>query len=228
MTPESPLSNLLDSVYELEGLIHLALNRDNPPAALSGLILRKAQAIADAAPDAVAASSSVVTPDTIVVPEVTSVQEAPEENVMVDEPIIPVLDEDEDNAVAEEKEEFIPMETVSPDYNLGEEYSESSDFATPEVAPSIEGADEPLPIASSAAASAPRKRGKLVFNLNDRYRFRRSLFHGNDTDFSAALSTAADAATYADAESYFYSVLGWNPEDEEVRAFMQLLENYYN
>ncbi len=39
------LNRLLDSVYELEGLIHLALAREDCPEVVPGLILRKAESL---------------------------------------------------------------------------------------------------------------------------------------------------------------------------------------
>lgn len=45
------LNQLLDSVYELEGLLHLALSRDELPASLPRLIRNKALAVAALAAD---------------------------------------------------------------------------------------------------------------------------------------------------------------------------------
>lgn len=43
------LNSLLDSIYELEGLVHLALNRDDSPAALPELIVRKGRELSSLA-----------------------------------------------------------------------------------------------------------------------------------------------------------------------------------
>lgn len=143
------ISGILDSVYELEGLLHLALNREDAPDAIRELIIRKANEVNAAA-----------------------------RTLAVAEAIEPV----------------------------------------PEVSPDL---------------TAPVKRlntpgrGRLVFSLNDKYRYRRTLFDGSDNDFSEALSVVAASDSLEEAEGYFYSELGWDPENEEVRSFMEILANYY-
>lgn len=233
MNQENPLSALLDSVYELEGLVHIALNRDNPPAVLASLIERKALAIASLASEAVASIPA---------------ESSDEMQVYAEAPATP---DEADPA----EDEVIPLETVSPDYELGAEYSGSSEFSSyvREDEPldgedeAIGGEDELLggedevlmgeddapseEVETSPAVTAKpervKGRGKPVFSLNDRYRFRRTLFNGSDTEYQGALSVLAGLDSYTEAEAYFYDTLGWLPEDEEVRDFMALLENWY-
>ena len=272
MKEESPLSTLLDSIYELEGLVHIALNRENPPAVLTSLIKRKAETVAGMAKE-------------IVLPE------SPEnDRVYAQSPFPPEL-------VDAAEEEVIPMETVSPDYPLGDEYSGSrmsevaglvsesvesdvisSGVIVPEergergnreekreekeareareekeernAAPALpdeyvsddeyeESVDSELssyvlpdevaaePAVAQPATPQPRGKGKPAFNLNDRYRFRRTLFNGSDSEYQGALSVLAGMNSYSEAEAYFLDTLGWNLENEEVKDFMSLLENWF-
>lgn len=228
---------LLDSVYELEGLVHLALNRDNPPSVLGALIQRKAEAVSRLAREAsVAFENSVVEimpdeddPTDMAAPVDNSYDDpedepepAPEtfsepEPLTETEPLPAAVDTpDQSEYDAELNEEAmpmedIPMETVSPEYALGDEYTEVAAASPTE----------------STYAMPKKGRGKPAFSLNDRYRFRRTLFKGNDAEYQGAMSVLAGLDSYSEAEAYFINTLGWNPEDEEVMAFMELLQNWY-
>lgn len=204
MDNENKLSSLLDQVYELEGLIHITLNRENPPQVLASLIENKVKSIAALTPEAIA---SIPTEDT--------------EDVMTVTPDVPPLPSPSVTSEAIADEEPIPMETVSPDYDLGEEYSDSADFGGTSDEPAFS-KDDVYDISSNR-----KERSKPAFNLNDRYRFRRSLFKGSDEQYQEALSMAAEFDTLSEAEGYFYETLGWDRDNEEVKAFMELLQNHY-
>ena len=75
---------LLDSVYELEGLLHLAVARDLPPATLTSLIKRKGREI-------VAAIGTL--PDDIPA-EDSPVEDSPVEDNHVDKNILDILQEE--------------------------------------------------------------------------------------------------------------------------------------
>lgn len=204
MTSQEVLSNLLDTVYELEGLLHLAINRDNPPASLSTLIARKAEMIAE------------VTKSTefciLAEADETSAPQTEDENQA--EPM---------EAAADEPYE-IPTETVAPGYDAVEKYTATSEVA---VAPVPE-TPAPAPTQTPRTVAAPRRdRPRPAFSLNDRYRFRRTLFKGNDAEFSSAIARVAETPTLDEAQAWLYDQLGWDPENDEVRAFMEILENYY-
>lgn len=147
MKNKEELNNLLDNVYELEGLIHLALSRDDNAEHLSGLIARKAQSIAG--------------------------------------------------------------------------MTEKSDMSDPS-----DKSDHTETVEVPQTVSEPR--GRLVFSINDRYRFRRELFNNNDTAFNDALALVAQMDNYEEAEDYFLGELQWNPDSEEVTAFFDVLQKYYN
>ena len=70
-------------------------------------------------------------------------------------------------------------------------------------------------------------RGRLVFSLNDRFRFRRSLFKGDDMQFTAALGKVATLENYYEAEDYFYGPLQWQPDNQEVVDFMHIIQRYF-
>ena len=70
-------------------------------------------------------------------------------------------------------------------------------------------------------------RGKLVFSINDRFRFRQSLFENSDVDFNNTLAFVASMENYDEAEDYFINEQGWNTNDINVKAFLEILKKYF-
>ncbi len=63
-----------------------------------------------------------------------------------------------------------------------------------------------------------------VFTLNDKFRFRRELFAGDDDDFSSTLVLLAQMPSYEEAADYLFHDLLWDRRDENVQAFMEILK----
>ena len=70
-------------------------------------------------------------------------------------------------------------------------------------------------------------RGNQVFCLNDRFRFSNALFHGDDTTFNAVMDYVVTLSSYDEAEDYFYGERGFDPNDEHVVEFMEIIRNYF-
>ena len=68
---------------------------------------------------------------------------------------------------------------------------------------------------------------KPAFCLNDRFRFRRALFGGSDTEFSGVMDYIATLTGFEEAEEYFYGELGFEPDNEDVVDFMEIIKNYF-
>lgn len=66
-----------------------------------------------------------------------------------------------------------------------------------------------------------------IFCLNDHFRFRKSLFNGDENAFSAAMNMIARMDSFEEAEAHFIDDLGWNQEDMEVADFLEILKNYF-
>lgn len=175
-TDKEHYADLLDRIYELEGLLQLAITRDDPPARLGELISRK-------------------------------ISELPAPKVHAGEPSTPAPP-----ALAHDL--FYVTEEAEEEIATAAAPSDSSDNSNP--------SDNPAP-----APRRPKVSGRAVFNLNDRFRFRRSLFGGSDADFSEAIASLPTFDSFDEASAWFYSDRGWNPEDPEVTAFMEVMKNYY-
>ena len=73
------------------------------------------------------------------------------------------------------------------------------------------------------AAGEPNAKLLKAFTLNDRFRFRRELFGGDDADFTETLKLLADLDSYADACDYLYNDMMWDSSDPNVADFMAIV-----
>lgn len=75
---------------------------------------------------------------------------------------------------------------------------------------------------------APTRRPvSSVFNLNDKFRFRRELFGNSDAQYVECLDLLSAMSSIDEAKDYLYEDLNWDPDNEDVKAFVELLTNYY-
>lgn len=79
------------------------------------------------------------------------------------------------------------------------------------------------PAATAAARRVPNAKLLRAFTLNDRFRYCRSLFGGDDADFTDTLKLLADMDSYDEAADYLTRDLLWDPSDAEVADFMAVL-----
>ena len=68
---------------------------------------------------------------------------------------------------------------------------------------------------------------RKTFSLNDRFRFRRELFGGDEERMNRVISDLNDLHTYEDSVTYLNNELKWNIEDEAVSDFIKLLEKRF-
>ena len=68
---------------------------------------------------------------------------------------------------------------------------------------------------------------RKAFSLNDRFRFRRELFGGDEERMNKAINELNELNSYEDSISYLNDELKWNIEDEAVADFIKLLEKRF-
>ena len=68
---------------------------------------------------------------------------------------------------------------------------------------------------------------RKALSLNDRFRFRRELFGGNDEKMNKAIADLNDISSYEESVTYLNDELKWNVEDEAVADFLKLLEKRF-
>lgn len=68
---------------------------------------------------------------------------------------------------------------------------------------------------------------RKALSLNDRFRFRRELFGGDDEKMNKAIADLNDISSYEESVTYLNDELKWNVEDEAVADFLKLLEKRF-
>ncbi|MDE5838928.1 MAG: hypothetical protein K2H39_07725 [Paramuribaculum sp.] len=220
------LEELLELTFEMEGLITLMIKReDMTPDKVKNLLQRKAEKFnellgvkVDYIPDAVRESVSdneepEVESSSAVVEQIESEETVAEVTSATEE----ANDEVEENIA--ESTEFEEKEDAQP---IVEDYSE------PE--PTIEIQDDPEEEQSAAPETAAPEvlndvlsRKSPVFTLNDKFRFRRNLFNDSDEEFYGTLKIIAEMKSMEEVEDYLYNDLCFEPEDEDVKAFVDII-----
>ena len=66
-----------------------------------------------------------------------------------------------------------------------------------------------------------------VFTINDKFLYRRELFGNSDAQYKEALELISRMDSFEDVKDYFLNDLGWNPNDENAKGFMETLEKKY-
>ena len=112
-----------------------------------------------------------------------------------------------------------PEPTPEPEPTLEPEPDSDPVYESePEPDPDPEPDPEPVSLSCHARFNPP------AFCLNDRFRFRRSIFGGSDAEFNAAMRHIATLPDYQDALRYLGEEMGVDLEDEDVVDFLEILK----
>ena len=225
---EHSLNDILEKVYELEGLLLLARSReqDNIDASLRQLILAKGETI------------EALLGDTFAENEI-SVVEMPEPES--DEAAIEINESLEDEVPAEPEEPENSYSLIDDDADADEDSGNHS-YEIPDDEDAdvnlIEDADEevvddededddvPLTLDEALQRNMSRDLRK-AFSLNDRFRYRRELFANNDVEMNDTLNLVETMHSFSEAEDFFYGDLEWDKEAPEVIDFMNVIRNHF-
>jgi hypothetical protein len=88
----------------------------------------------------------------------------------------------------------------------------------------------PPPIVQTESVSNPQTTADLKkwLTLNDRFRFSRELFGGNETLMNQTLADLSRINSYDQGISYLKSRFNWDFDDEAVTGFLAILEKCLN
>lgn len=118
-----------------------------------------------------------------------------------------------------------PVESVFADSDAEKEAAavqyEQAEDACMTCQPEPVAKPAPMPVAEPKRTEV--KEQAFAFTLNDKFRFRRELFGGSDADFADALQVAEAMTSREEVEDYFFNDLCWNPANEDVVAFMDII-----
>lgn len=182
---ESKLRSLLDKIYELEGLVHLAIKRDDSLDDFIRLIAKKGEEVGDIS-------------KTLKKDETHDHSDSSEESAHSSFDEYSIDDSSESLPLIKEIEE-------------AEEKEKENDYGK----------------FNESGIVNEHQKGKLVFSINDRFRFRKELFDNSDADFNNTLALVASMESYEEAEDYFINEEGFNPQDAIVKEFMDIIKRYF-
>lgn len=204
-------NELLKVAYELEGLLLMQSQRaDDAVAAVDSLIAEKISILSDA-------FNAAPAPDA---PLQTCVPECSKTDVTADNESIA------DSAIAEEEMMAAPPEPG---------YARQHDNTTPAAADTTveneatimnEAIETPLSLDEKLARERARDIFR-AFTLNDKFRFRRELFRNSQEEFDEALNVISQMSTIEEAQEYIYDDLCWDPDNEDVKAFMDVVTKHF-
>ncbi len=215
---EEKLREILNRLYEAEGLIEMALRR---PADQRGnivsLAIGKCFDVAESASLFEEAVDDVVS---LSGEETDSDEPDPAERLFMSE-VMPSLESrpQVDNEVVTGHKPDVHEETEASVFDVGLE-DDNTETAVVE-GPASE--DKEVVIAESGVVRRPLAR---FLTINDKFRFRRELFSNSDMAFKDALSLIETMDTMEEVTDYFFNDLQWDPESAEVKEFAMLVERY--
>ena len=209
-------NDILEQVYELEGLLLLAESRgiDDIDARMRYLIAKKGNEVATMIGSSFGEASDAVTG-------------VVEHTGIFDDPIVEQIEEPEEYAT--------PEVTDIPDYGDPVEAPEPDDYGDDSTEGPLDDEcdtefddndDEPLTVDEALQRNMSRDLRK-AFSLNDRFRYRRELFANNDVEMNDTLNLVETMHSYSEAEEFFYGDLEWDKEAPEVIDFMNVIRNHF-
>lgn len=202
-------NKLLTLAYEIEGLLTLQAQRgDNAVAAVDELLAGKIAELGSYFNHKAEAKSPVATVD-----EEIAASTLREEKMMAEQPV--------------------PSQPVSePMAKMPEEKPVETPVVTVEVKETVKPAEctemtEPALTLEEKLARQRAKDLSRAFTLNDKFRFRRELFRDSQEELDDAINVISQMTTVAEAEEYIYDDLCLDPENEDVKAFMDIIVKHF-
>lgn len=233
---ESQLRELLDRIYELEGLVHLSLRREDSREDFCRLISLKGkevEGICQSLSGLFAPGKNQIQEENIKEEKLSEDEETPEEKEDAysekEETIDSEEREEEADAEEFEIEQMADGEPFSFDeYNLDDsEDNNLFEYEKAELKPEDNDSEYQIEDEEEIVPSNRDSRGKLVFSINDRFRFRKELFDNSDIGFNNSLALVASMDAYEEAEDYFINDLGMNPANPVVNEFLDIIRKYF-
>jgi len=249
------IKNLLNTVYELEGLAELTLNlpEGEKRDTFCTLIANKCYMLANKAAELVNGfiPSAPAAPhdEAADIPEEVKQHQHEQEDIdeashiavlepelePEPEPIMGIPAEIEDDE--EEKEELSPAEDKKEEDDVEEEDNLSDpDIFTYQMdsEDEVEASDEEIDKEEeeerriyNANFDLPRRNLRTYFTISDKYRFTRELFGNSSVEYLTNLEVVMSMHSYEEAEEYFYGDLQWDRESQDAQDFMETIRKYF-
>lgn len=153
----------------------------------------------------------------------------------------PVTEPESETATPQSEPEIIPAEEPEPENAVAAVEPEQTEGSAPtaetEIEPEPEKTEKPVEIPERKPEPIPldRKLSRKVmadirkaFTVNDKFLFRRELFGNSAQQYDEAMNLISEMQSYEDARDYFFGQFGWDSDNNEVKRFMEILENHFN
>lgn len=202
------ITEIMNQVYELQGLLRLVENSSAGDPRICRLIAekgRKIKALTEALETPQEAAASVATIQLPPVPEIVPEPVSEPAPVAASAAVGQVASQESDDEVIEEI-----LEAPAP--GIAEQKT------------------EPLPKATRPikyARENPRPALRKLFPINEFFRFRRELFAGSDLDFNSSLCILEEFSEISQAEDYFFNDLQWDSSDSCVEEFFEIIRKHF-
>ena len=211
------IRQLIQQTIELEGLLKILLEREDAHAR---------QLLADKYDEFCAHMDVFVNGDNCMNEDMTSVKDDELEETQVKPEIVAA----EQAVEHEEKSMQSATPAVSEPIEIAEPIEhvslQAEEMAVPNTAP-LESVTQPE--AEPVAVRLPHQRNNALlraFTLNDKFRFIREVFDGDERDFNDTLSLIADMDTFAEAEEYITGDMMLDKENPGVAEFLDFIAPY--
>lgn len=209
------LKDVLDTIYELEGLVYLAINRDDSHGDIERLISAKSRNLVTMCERLSQGESELGKDNTLPKADIEMFYTG--DGPMSESEIIHTIKEDNEDFTKVPEDLSIKSsdtELSHPSLEKEQEYADSIEIE--------DGKDDVMPEFNEAP------RGRLVFSINDKFRFKRELFANSDASFNNSLALVASMENYEEAEDYFINELLMDPTRPVVTDFFEIIRKYFN
>ncbi|MDD2952061.1 MAG: hypothetical protein PHC95_02700 [Parabacteroides sp.] len=176
--------------------------------------------------DSIPAGKTSQMPEVRPAPEVSPTIEVVQAQAQVQEPIIETITPVIEEPVVEEPIVEEPVvEKAIPEEKIVQETIPLKEI---EIPPKTILADKSSISLNDILEKKNLSDFRKAFSLNDRFRFRRELFGGNEEKMNKAIADLNDLCSYEESVTYLNKVLNWNIEDASVVDFINLLEKRFS
>ena len=129
---------------------------------------------------------------------------------------------EEENEILEESEQISGGKVFNYPEEILKEKEEAGKTIIEENKNELESHERPKEVKVNASKDIFK-----VFTINDKFLYRRELFGNSDAQYKEALELISRMDSFEDVKDYFLNDLGWNPNDENAKGFMETLEKKY-
>lgn len=207
---DADLRAMLDTAYELEGLLQLAITRDSAPGRIAELIRSKVALL----------SGQIESAEGFARSDVAGNEESYQSYDLDDDGPEDISDVTRDSV--EDASPLIPDNGHLPPISDVAHETLIPDRGQQSLIPDGERQEkESKANPSGGTGMTP------VFSINDRFLYARELFGGRMADFDEALKEVAGMDSYEEAEDYFLSYRGFNPDLRIVQDFLSIISNCF-